>query len=416
MKNFRFLKLFLVSSLCLSSFLHAGTLFVIPGAEATGIGGAFTAVADDSTAIYYNPAGLTNLEGNGFEASCFFMDAKAKTDSKIVFTDEEDWFYKNDYDKLKVKATIPFFAGYTKYKNIHLAIGIYGIGGGTGKWKGEGIDNYNWEQIWNIKNEYSFLVYNLSGAKKINEKIALGVGLNIIQMKEEQNIYAIENDYEYGSELYRRDITNYKKETDDIGYEGVLGAIYKPIEKLKLGFTFKTGCKIKLKGDLDSTWSYFNKYAEEIEYGGEKNSYKRDYKYPMTCSLGAGYDITEKMLLALSFDFAHFSKICDENDEKLGYKNTCVISLGTRYKLKENLDLLCGIRRDPSLYKKENVNLFNTDQYALTVLTLGAAYRYKSMKFAGSIVYNISDSLTDNYDNSYEFDSVVYRGTIGYNF
>jgi long-subunit fatty acid transport protein len=34
------------------------------GARALGMGGAFVAVADDANAIYYNPAGLANVEGH----------------------------------------------------------------------------------------------------------------------------------------------------------------------------------------------------------------------------------------------------------------------------------------------------------------------------------------------------------------
>ncbi|HAL87456.1 MAG TPA: aromatic hydrocarbon degradation protein, partial [Deferribacteraceae bacterium] len=33
------------------------------GAKALGMGGAFAAQADDPTAVYYNPAGITQLEG-----------------------------------------------------------------------------------------------------------------------------------------------------------------------------------------------------------------------------------------------------------------------------------------------------------------------------------------------------------------
>ena len=39
------------------------------GARATAMGGAFTGLADDATALYWNPAGLTQIEGREFSAT-----------------------------------------------------------------------------------------------------------------------------------------------------------------------------------------------------------------------------------------------------------------------------------------------------------------------------------------------------------
>ena len=48
---------------------HAETTnkrLILPGARAQALGGAFTAVADDASASWYNPAGLGQLKGPGF--------------------------------------------------------------------------------------------------------------------------------------------------------------------------------------------------------------------------------------------------------------------------------------------------------------------------------------------------------------
>ncbi|MBN2564574.1 MAG: hypothetical protein JXB46_02570 [Candidatus Eisenbacteria bacterium] len=52
--------------LLVSGVVHANFLEVELGARAMGMGGAFVAVADDATALHWNPAGLSNL--NGFQA------------------------------------------------------------------------------------------------------------------------------------------------------------------------------------------------------------------------------------------------------------------------------------------------------------------------------------------------------------
>lgn len=40
------------------------------GAKAMGLGGAFTAIANDASAIYWNSAGMTQLSGKFFTWQC----------------------------------------------------------------------------------------------------------------------------------------------------------------------------------------------------------------------------------------------------------------------------------------------------------------------------------------------------------
>ena len=62
-----FLLAFLAFGLCRSSLAHASVAEVYGlGSRAIGLGGAFTAVADDFSAVYYNPAGLTAHHKAGY--------------------------------------------------------------------------------------------------------------------------------------------------------------------------------------------------------------------------------------------------------------------------------------------------------------------------------------------------------------
>ena len=57
----------LISVLIISAQLFAGGFQINEhGAKAMGMGGAFTAVANDASAIYWNPAGLTQMTGTQF--------------------------------------------------------------------------------------------------------------------------------------------------------------------------------------------------------------------------------------------------------------------------------------------------------------------------------------------------------------
>ena len=51
----------------------------LPGAEALGKGSAFVGQADDPTAIYYNPAGLTQVEGTQATMGISFLQPNTWT-------------------------------------------------------------------------------------------------------------------------------------------------------------------------------------------------------------------------------------------------------------------------------------------------------------------------------------------------
>lgn len=76
--------IFLLVTFALGSLRCLGLGSRIPNqdAEAIGRGNAFVATADDPAALYYNPAGITQLEGNNVQfGSLFYMDINADYES-----------------------------------------------------------------------------------------------------------------------------------------------------------------------------------------------------------------------------------------------------------------------------------------------------------------------------------------------
>ena len=54
--------------------LHGSDLGMGIGARAVGLGGAFVAIADDASAVFWNPAGLTGIRGSQFLVSADLPD------------------------------------------------------------------------------------------------------------------------------------------------------------------------------------------------------------------------------------------------------------------------------------------------------------------------------------------------------
>lgn len=421
----------------LGSYSFAGTMFVQPGDRATSMGGAFTGVADDATAIYYNPAGLTQLDGNGVEFTSCYLDSKAKNTKSLQnnypLTGKDEFpLYKGyptepstyNNKNLTVNAFLPFVAGYTKLNDINLAVGVYAIGGGTGKWSdavkcnslvpGSTIQD---DLYASINRQYSFIVTNFSGAKKISDKVAVGVGLNVLYM---QDTTELKKGYASNSApAYSYDV-DIKRDGDGYGFEAEGGVLYRPIEKVRLGLTLRSGSTIKISGTA--------------KYNQISTNYTQNYEYPLTYALGLAYDATDRLLLAFSADIADYSTMKDNytydntqitdalgnpvfvnTNSKSGWHDTTMLSVGAKYKLNEYFDLMGGIRRDPAPYPQEQANLLNTEQYNLTTFTLGTEYKINSFNIGLSIAKNISDTVKRD-GSDYEFPSYSFRFGVKYKF
>jgi hypothetical protein len=76
--------------LFLVAFPGSGLAFNIVGPRAMGMGGAFVAVCDDATAVYWNPAALTQIKG--FMDISLFAGAQATDNFSDDLNDLEKWF------------------------------------------------------------------------------------------------------------------------------------------------------------------------------------------------------------------------------------------------------------------------------------------------------------------------------------
>jgi hypothetical protein len=68
---------------------YGGFLAIEEGARATGMGGAFTAVADDATAVFWNPAGLAFMDGfklTGMGSRIFSVDGLSENVVSITYS------------------------------------------------------------------------------------------------------------------------------------------------------------------------------------------------------------------------------------------------------------------------------------------------------------------------------------------
>ncbi|MCP4482274.1 MAG: hypothetical protein GY817_05785 [bacterium] len=401
--------------------LFAGNVILAPGARANNYGGAFTAIADDGTAIYWNPAGLANQDENSeFNFSSYYIKSEATSSSapiKIFDTPISAFKEKT----LKTEAYLPFVSYSAPLEDCVIAFGAYAIGGGGGKWEDNGgITGYDYGRI---EGEYGIMVFNISTAKKLSDKLAVGAGFDLLYMKA--------NSIEQQKWTLGTSSVELKREHNSSGYSigANIGAIYDINDDLNLGLTFRSGSKIKLEGDaeLGVTLRSDSKIKLEAE-----TDYDQDYQLPMSVSLGSAYRVTEKLTTSLQIDWHDYSAMKKdsnyrtelpmvfENENSAYYKrwnDIYVFAIGCEFMATDALSIFGGYKYEPSPYNKDMINIAETIQYAYDIYSVGAEYKMESgLSFGINILIVDSQTLADNQGTIYNYDSIVYRTTINYKF
>src|SRR5437867_13203196 len=91
------------------------------GAIATARGNAFVATADNPSAIYYNPAGITQFEGNEVQAGVYAITLQStytsaatgkKTDSNREFQGVPQIYYTHSFSPFPLSAGLGLYAPY----------------------------------------------------------------------------------------------------------------------------------------------------------------------------------------------------------------------------------------------------------------------------------------------------------------
>lgn len=186
LKVLKFLTVFLFVLFVANSVFAKG-IFIQPGARAAGYGQAFTAVADDLTAIFWNPAGLAYQKNTQVMTSVFYINYDATSNGP----------YFNKFETVAVLPFVGFSTALDESKKTILAIGFYVSGGGGGKLE-QLLPSPNPPVVAKIEGQYSYMIYNVSLAREIYENLSVAVGVDLVNMNEKRtitNLGALNADY-----------------------------------------------------------------------------------------------------------------------------------------------------------------------------------------------------------------------------
>ncbi len=341
------------------------------GSKAIAMGGAFIGQADDFSAIFWNPAGLSQMKDSSIS---FFVTDLIPTGTYAFPTYGIDAKTKSS---MYPSGSIAYF----KPINDKLIIGIAAyVPSGTGaKWNGEELKvltsgvAYRWESFMGVITVSPVIAY------KVSDQFSLGATLNL----------------NYGMlKLWRPGVGQYNEDLSGLAFGATFGAMFKPIDKLSIGLTLRTPTKVKFSGEATMAGASVLPIPGGVPTTSDAD---REATWPLWAGLGISFKATDKLTLNADAQFTNWKKIqtipitydnatwqalkahpqlkaAFNNDFDLQWKNAIQWRFGLEYAISEKLALRAGYYYDPSPSDPATLNIL-LPEITYNVVTAGLGYK-----------------------------------------
>jgi len=296
------------------------------GVKAQGMGNAFVAVADDYTATYWNPAGLTMLKYSEISGDMYHLKFNTEANFSETMMLNERTFTKFSSLGLAYKfpTTQGSFAlsfGYNRFKDFDDFMRFSGF---------SAVSNGLEFELQNDDGSYQYYPYdkdvlrteeitqngNLSawsigGGLQVSENLAIGLTMNFYSGSSYYVFDFYQDDVDNIYNIYPGDFDSYELhqriDSDFSGWGAKLGAIYHLSEHLRLGGTieFPTTLNVLENYSSGDVLVFDDGYASE--YSDEPGEWEYEIQYPFKFSGGIALDLN-LLLLSGSFDFRDWTQ------------------------------------------------------------------------------------------------------------
>ncbi|MCU0821894.1 MAG: outer membrane protein transport protein, partial [Spirochaetes bacterium] len=235
------------------------------GMRGVAMASAFTAVADDATAVYYNPAGMTAIKDGtwNYDADLIIIF------SEFMWEDPAGEHHKSDE-----MVYIPGAYAATSSGDLSYGIGIYAPYGGGGVKYDNGFEA-----------TIAYFAVTPSVAYKITPEFSAGVGLS----------------------LYYGIMEMTMPGNADVKFNGIsgwgwnAGLMYRATDVLNIALSVKSQVPIKMTGDATLTSGV---PAIDGDYDGEA-----EFKFPFYYIAAIAYKLTPDILIDVDFWYMQWEKM-----------------------------------------------------------------------------------------------------------
>ncbi len=282
----------------------------------------------------------------------------------------------------------------------------------------DNFTNYEHSQRKSFSQKGNVDEYVISAAANFNHKLYVGATIGIQDIYFREYTTLLEYDINYGSTLpttYLNDYSfNTNLRTTGSGYNIKLGAIYKPINDLRLGFAYHSPTFYQLHDNFNNNMYSSITYSDgegTYEANSPIGNYDYEMQSPMKAIFSAAYVIGKAGLLSIDYEFVDYSSIkmqdgsdgydffSENEDIQEAYKAVGNIHIGGEYRLTDSFSLRGGYEYYPSPF---NQNAFGADQPNSNAneSAISAGFGWKQGGFFFDMAYKHSTST--NYLNLYD--------------
>jgi long-chain fatty acid transport protein len=401
-----------LAALALASGLAAAGGFYVPGVgpRASAMGGAFIGLADDYSAVHWNPAGITQIEGTEVTVSAQDVISLASRDGAIRYegTLEEDpprFVVQNvratsDANQ-RVAPGVFFYTDPGPLRGAKVGLTAYTLADFGSSWDARDVsdevqthaDNYN---AWFFLGEPASFESRVRGyvispvlAMKLGPSLSVGIAGHALYGHFQlttggwlEDSLLIEGE-EGTPDAWLMFLDSYEFSEDAIGwgFGATVGALYWLNEDVSFGAAVRSPITVDMEGDVE-----VRSTAPGFESAPQSETF--DLTYPMWAGVGVAYrdilmDGLDMTLDAQWTQWGKLAKITRSVDEELpgglgvtqlDWENTFEIGVGVDYRLTRSASLYFGYRRIPSPAPDETYD-FVLPQTDKDVLSFGVGYR-----------------------------------------
>lgn len=252
-------------------------------AFATARGEAFVATADNPSAIYYNPAGITQLDGQNLRGGFYgiYLDPTFTADGgQHTFHNEN-----------KLAAVPQIFYTYTPANSpVTGGLGVYSPYGLSVKWP----QNTGFRTL-GTEASLTYITINPAVAFKVSDRFSVGGGVTVNYANEE-----LQEGLFWPTQP--NDGLRFRGEGWDVGYN--LGALARVTDQISLGVSFRSATRVDLRGHVED---YNNVAIPGVPAFKDRTAASADFPFPLNAIFGISYRPTPVWNFEFDADYTDWS-------------------------------------------------------------------------------------------------------------